>query len=75
MHRKIIGVLHLIVAAMTLLPVLGLTLFFGGIWGVIAWGTKGSEAATVAGIGLAGLLFVLVISATFAGLLSLVAGA
>ncbi len=75
MHRKIVGILHLVMGAFTLVPVLGLMLLFGGLGAVIAHATDGHPGATFLGIGLATLLFVLVASAAFSGLLSVVAGA
>ena len=50
MHRKIVGVLHLVMGLMAIVPVMIVTAVFGGIWGVVAYASQGHEATTIVGI-------------------------
>ncbi|MBL8952372.1 MAG: hypothetical protein JNK82_16450 [Myxococcaceae bacterium] len=59
---------------MALVPVMIVTALFGGIWGVVAYASKGHEAATILGIGLASILFVIAITVALAGALGIIAG-
>jgi len=74
MHRKIIGALHAVMGLMALVPVMIVTAIFGGVWGVVAYASKGHEAATILGIGLATILFIVAVTAALAGALGIVAG-
>ena len=84
-HRKIVGICHLVVGALSFLPTIVMTAMFGGIYAIMEIGsrhaTDAADAADVAeakaifGIGLGVILLIVMITTALVGVLSLAAGA
>lgn len=74
-HRKVIGVMHLVLGVFALLPLMVCTAIFGGVWGLAAYFGHGDPAVTVLGVGLATLLMIVAITVGVGAVLGLLAGA
>ncbi len=77
-HRPIVGALHIGFGILAFLPVVILSVIFGGIWGIATIGMHGDKdavlASTVLGVGLGVVLMIVACSVALFGLLSVIGG-
>ncbi len=73
-YRPLVGWLHVGLGLLNMLPALILPLVFGGIFGVVAIGSKDPTATSVVGVTLGVILFVAMTVLLLSGALSLAAG-
>lgn len=73
-YRPLVGWTHLVLGALALLPALILPLVFGGIWGIVAVGSKDPEASAIVGVTFGVVLIIVLAVLLVSGGLSIAAG-
>jgi hypothetical protein len=75
----IVGVLHLGLGLLALIPVMVVTAVFGGVWGVVAYATHGLEHAAkvdaILGVSLFAILLIVFVTTAIAAAFGVAAGA
>ncbi len=77
-HRPIVGALHIGFGILSFIPVIILSVIFGGVWSLATIGMHGEKdavlASTVLGVGLGVVLMIVACCTALFGVLSLVGG-
>lgn len=74
-HRPTVGIIHVVLGLLSLVPAIILSIIFGGITGIVSLGTQGDAATTVVGLSLVAILAFVVGTTVFGGVLGIVGGA
>ena len=73
-YRPLVGWTHVVLGVLALLPALILPLVFGGIWGIVAVGSKDPQASAIVGVTFGVVLLIVLGVLLVSGGLSIVAG-